>query len=75
MKCKAFTVAFGDEKYLKMAKALKRSIEIYSPSIDFEIIDESHLTPISKVYEGADLDQFGSKISKIFKNGSPVFIQ
>ena len=67
MKLKAFTVAFGDEKYLKMAQALEKSMKLYSPSIDFEIIDESYLTPISQIYQGVDVNKLHPKSLKYSK--------
>lgn len=44
----AFTVAFGPDKYQYMAQALKRSVEKYSPGVDFVILGEGLFTPLNE---------------------------
>jgi len=45
MKNIAFTVAFGSKKYLRMARALKKSINKHSPKVEFRIYGEGDFTP------------------------------
>ena len=45
MKKIAFTVAFGSNVYKNMAYCLKKSVNLYSPSVDFKILGEDYYTP------------------------------
>jgi hypothetical protein len=44
----AFTMAFGDERYMRMARALERSISQYSPNTEFKIFAKNDFTPYSE---------------------------
>ena len=45
MKKLIFTIAFGDSKYMRMAKALEKSVKKYNPEIEFKIFGEHDFTP------------------------------
>jgi len=47
MKKIAFTVAFGSDIYINMANCLKKTVNLYSPSVDFKILGEGFYTPFN----------------------------
>lgn len=48
MKKVAFTIAFGKEKYQRMARCLKATVEEYSPGVEFRIYGQDDFTPLSE---------------------------
>ena len=44
----AFTIAFGNGKYMQMAEALKATIEKYSPGVEFLIFKDGDFTPFEE---------------------------
>ena len=46
MKKIAFTVAFGSDIYINMANCLKKTVNLYSPSVDFKIFGDFY-TPFN----------------------------
>ena len=52
MKKIAFTVAFGSDIYINMANCLKKTVNLYSQSVDFKIFGEGFYTPFNSILKG-----------------------